>query len=264
MKKYILVVSNSLQEYFAYRLNFILWRVRVVVSILISFFLWQTIFKNRNQVFGYQETQMLTYILLITFLNGIVLSSQTFRVAEEINSGTLSNFLIKPVSYLGYVFSRDLADKIINTFFSIFEIALLIFFLQPPVFLQTSFFWWGLFIIACILAAILFFEIGMMLSLIGFWSKETWAPRFIFFILVTFLAGTYFPLDILPKAIYQFLQLIPFTYLIFFPLKIYLGHIEPLFLLNGFIIMASWIILLAIILKFSWKRGLKVYTAEGI
>lgn len=264
MEKYLRVLSNSLQEYFAYRLNFILWRVRVVVSILISFFLWQTIFKGRSQVFGYEQAQMLTYILLITFLNGIVLSTQTFRVAEEINLGTLSSFLIRPFSYFGYVLSRDISDKIVNTFFSVFEIILLVIILRPPVFLQTSFFWLGLFIVTCILAALLFFEIGMLLSIIGFWSRETWSPRFIFFILVTFLAGTYFPLDILPKPIYEFLQLLPFTYLIFFPLKIYLGHIDFVLLTRGFIIMISWIILMLIILRYSWKRGLKIYTAEGI
>lgn len=264
MKKYLLVLSNSLQEYFAYRLNFILWRVRVIVSILITFFLWQAIFKTKNQIFGYQESQMLTYILLLTFLNGIVLSTQTFRVAEEINLGTLSSFLIRPFSYFGYILSRDISDKIVNTFFSVFEIALLILILHPPVFLQTSLFWLGLFLVTCILSALLFFEIGMMLSIIGFWSRETWAPRFIFFILLSFLAGTYFPLDILPKPIYGFLQLVPFTYLVFFPLKIYLGHIDSGFLIRGFIIMFSWILIMTFILRYFWRRGLKIYTAEGI
>lgn len=264
MKKYLIVISNSLQQYFAYRLNIILWRVRVIVSILISFFLWQTIFKTQTQIFGYRESQMLTYIILITFLQGIVLSTQTFRVAEEINLGTLSHFLIRPLNYFGYVISRDISDKLVNTFFSIFEIILLIYVLHPPLVLQTSFTWLGLFIITCILAAILFFEIGFMLSLIGFWSRESWAPRFIFFILVTFLAGTYFPLDILPKSIYNFLQLLPFTYLIFFPLKIYLGQMESLFLIKGFIVMISWIIIMTLGLRSFWKKGLKIYTAEGI
>lgn len=264
MKKYFLVVSNSLQQYFAYRLNFILWRMRVIVSILINFFLWQTIFKAKTQVFGYQEAQMLTYIILITFLQGIVLSSQTFRVAEEINLGTLSNFLIRPFSFFGYVISRDISDKLVNTFFSLFEIALLIFLLHPPVILQTSPVWLGLFFITCILAAILFFEIGFMLSLIGFWSRESWAPRFIFFILVTFLAGTYFPLDILPKSVYNILQFLPFTYLIFFPLKIYLGSIDNVFLVQGFMAMVFWIIVFTFGLKTFWNKGLKIYTAEGI
>lgn len=264
MKKYFLVAANSLQENFAYRLNIIIWRLRGVMTIIISYFLWRAIFQSQHQIFGYEETQMLTYIILITFLNGIVLSSQTFMVAEEINRGALSNLLIKPISYFGYVLSRDISNKAINTFFSFFEIAFLMVLLRPPVFIQTSFFGLSFFIFTCILSAFLFFEIGMFISIIGFWSREIWAPRFIFSIVITFLAGTYFPLDILPKPIFELMQFSPFSYLVFFPLKIYLGQMNMIFLTKGFIIMFFWIILLAFSLRFLWKKGLKVYTAEGI
>lgn len=263
MNKYILIISNSIQEFFVYRLNFILWRVRVIISILITYFLWQTIYTGRSNVFGYDQAQMLTYIIMITFLNGVVLSTQTFRIADEINTGTLSNFLIRPLNYFGYVASRDIADKTLNTFFSILEIFLLIFLLKPPLFLQTSIFWLVLFLATSFLSAVLFFEIGSLLSLIGFWSRETWAPRFLFFILVTFLAGTYFPLDIFPKTIYNFLELLPFTYLIFFPLKVYLGNMEIFYLWRGLSIMLLWIVLIFVILNFVWRKGLKMYRSEG-
>lgn len=263
MSKYLVVVKNSLQGYFVYRLNFLLWRVRVVISILISFFLWQTIFKGRNQVFDYKESQMLTYIFLLTFVSGVVLSTRVFRVAEEINLGRLSNLLVRPINYFGYVFAQDISDKSINTCCSILEMALLVAILHPPLVLQGQIFFLSLFIFSIILAAFLYFEIGLILSFIGFWSRETWAPQFIFFILVAFLAGTYFPLDIVPAPIYQILQLLPFTYLVFFPLKIYLGTADGGFLIKGFFVLGFWLLALWLTLKFLWQKGLKVYTAEG-
>ena len=263
MIKYILIASNSLQEFLAYRLNFFLWRLRVIISVLISFFLWQTIYAGRSQVFGYDKDQMLTYIILITFLNGLVLSTQTFRIADEINTGTISNFLIRPMNYFGFIAARDIADKTLNTVFSIFEMVMLVILLKPPIFLQTSIYWLSLFFISSILAAVLFFGIGSILSLIGFWSRETWAPRFVFFILVTFLAGTYFPLDIFPRPIFDLLALLPFAYLIFFPLKIYLGNLSNDHLLGGFLIMFIWIFIVFVALQFIWKKGLRKYTSEG-
>lgn len=263
MKKYFLVVKNSLAEYFTYRLNFILWRVRVVVTILVTFSLWQAIFAARDQVFGYEKSQILTYILLLTFINGVVLSSQTMKVAVEINTGALSKFLLQPLNYFAFNFSRDLSDKAINTLFSFLEIAFLFFILKPPVFLQTNFFFLFFFFLGCIFASILYFEISLMLSFIGFWSREVWAPRFVFWILISFLAGTYFPLDILPFPVYNILQFLPFTYLVFFPLKVYLGNIDMVFLSKGFFIVSVWIILLWMFLNYLWRKGLKVYTAEG-
>lgn len=263
MGKYWVSFVNSLSEYFAYRLNFFLWRIRVIIGILITYFLWFTVFQKQNIVFGYSKSSMLTYVLLITFLQGVILSTQTHRVANEINTGDLSNFLIKPINFFGFNFARDLTDKLINTFFSIIEIVGFYLILQPPVLIQTNIFWLSFFVISVVLAAFLYFEINMLLSFIGFWSKETWAPRFIFYILVAFLAGTYFPLDILPPPIYSILQLLPFTYVIFFPLKIYLGAIEYSFLTRGMITIFFWIMFLGYLLDYLWVKGLKIYTSEG-
>lgn len=263
MSKYFSVFKNSLQQYFAYRLNFVLWRVRILVSILISYFLWQAIYSRQASIFSYNKSQMLTYIILISFINGIVLSTQTFKVAEEINSGYLSNFLIRPISYFGYNISRDLSDKLLNSLFSVIEIIAFILLLRPPIYIQTNTSTLLIFLFVVFLSSFLYFQINMLLSFIGFWSREVWAPRFIFSIIVAFLAGIYFPLDILPSPLYSFLQILPFTYLVFFPLKIYLGGASTFFLVKGLLITTGWIVIMMFILKAVWTRGLKIYTAEG-
>jgi ABC-2 type transport system permease protein len=263
MKKYLLVISNCVEEYFAYRLNFILWRLRVVISVLITYFLWISVFAGQTTVFGYNESRILTYILMMVFVNGIVLSTRTSNVASEINYGTLSNFLIRPLNYFKFSFSRDLADKILNSLFSVIEFALLVVLFNPPIIVQSNIFMLILFLFSLLLAGLLYFEIGMILSFIGFWSYDTWAPRFIFLILLSFLSGSYFPLDILPGAIYNFLSYLPFTYLIFYPLKIYLGEMPTIFIYKGFFISFFWIAFLFFAMKLIWIRGLKIYTSEG-
>jgi len=263
MKKYLLIIHNSLMEYFTYRLNFFLWRVRVVLSILITFFLWQAVFKSTHEILSYKESQMFTYIILLNFIASIAQSTQTFKIAHEINSGRLSNFLLQPINYFYFNLSRDLADKIINVIFSFFEIWLMFLTLKVPFNFQSDLYWIFLFILASFFASILYFEINVFLSFIGFWSKEIWAPRFVFSILVSFLSGTYFPLDIIPFKIFNLLKFLPFPYLIFFPLKVYLGNLPSRDILQGFVISLLWILMMIIILKFLWRRGLKIYTAQG-
>lgn len=263
MKKYLYVVRNTILEFLAYRLNFLLWRVRAVVSILITYFLWKSVFMTNKMVLGYSETRMLTYIIVMITLSGIVFSTQTQRVAAEINQGELSNFLIRPINFFKFNFAREAADKIVNCFFSLVETFLLILILKPSVIVQTDLNYLLFFLMAVILSSFLYFEISMILSFIGFWSHEVWAPRFLFFILVSFLAGTYFPLDIFPSFIYNFLKLLPFTYLIFFPLKVYLGEVSYWQLWSGIFITVFWVIYLLIFMMFLWKKGLKAYTSEG-
>ncbi len=264
MKKYLQVFNNCLQNYSAYRLNFILWRVRMILSILITFYLWFAVYAGTQMAFGYRKTEMLTYILLTLFINGIVFSTQTFKIAEEINFGTLSNFLIKPVSYFIYNLARDLADKFLNILFSIIEFIILIYLIKPEIFIQTNQFIISIFCLSIIIASILYFEIGVLLSFIGFWSNETWAPRFLFFILVSFLSGMYFPLDIMPRLIFQILSYMPFTYLVYFPLKIFLGQLNNNYIIQGILISFFWILIFILLIKFLWHKGLKTYTAEGM
>ena len=263
MFKYISVSKNSFAELLAYRLNFVLWRLRVIISILITYFLWSAIYSGKTVLFNYTAKEMFTYIVLLAFLNGVVLSTQTFRVAEEINNGSLSNYLIRPINYIKYNLFRDLADKSVNTFFSVLETALMLSLSKPPFIFQHDMTLILLFILSVVIAVGLYFFISLILSFIGFWSREVWAPRFIFFIIVAFLAGTYFPLDIVPSVVYSVIQFLPFTYLVFFPLKIYLGHITTPFLLMGFSVSIIWLFILYGFTKFIWSKGLKVYTAEG-
>lgn len=263
MKKYLLVSENSFHIYFAYRLSFLLWRMRSVLFVLINYYLWLAVSSQASSIFGYNQRQILTYILLTTVVAGIVFSTQTSRVAEEIRDGSLSSYLLRPVNYFLYNIFRDIPDKVMNIFFSIIEVLLLIFLLHPPFYMQSNLAQLFLFLFSLFFASIMYFEIMMILSFLGFWVHEVWAPRFLFFILVTFLAGNYFPLNIFPDPIFKIFEFLPFSYLIYFPIKIYLGLHASGEIMRSFFVMTLWIVLLYQIMVFLWKKGLRQYTAVG-
>lgn len=263
MNKYLLVAKNTWIETFTYRLNFVVWRVRVSMELLTRYFLWLAIIPTNTTFLSYNQSQMLTYVLVTSFVEAIVLSTRTHDIADKINSGSLSNFLITPVNIFSYWFSRDLGDKLMNISFMTVELALFFIIFHPPFFIQTNLILLSIFILSILLATIMHFYIGFSLSLIGFWSPETWAPRFIFFIVVTFFSGWTFPLDILPSSIYEALKYFPFTYLIYFPVKVYLGTLNNLEILMGIIICSIWIVIIYFFTKAFWKIGLKSYTAAG-
>ncbi len=263
MKKYWLVVKNTWDEMFTYRLNFALWRLRMVLQFLTIYFLWFAVIPQNTKVLGYDQSQILTYILCGFLLTSFVLSSRSYGVGDDINQGNLSNFLIRPINYQFYWFARDIGDKAMNLFFSVFELGIIYFLLQPPLFLQTNLNYLVIAIFTAIIALVMYFFLSFLLGLIGFWSPEIWAPRFIFIILITFFAGGMFPLDVLPASIYNFFLFLPFTYLLYFPLKIYLGQLPFSQIATGITISLFWIIALFLLVQFIWNKGLKFYTAYG-
>ncbi len=263
MGVYIRIFKNTLDIYSIYRLNFILWRVRVVINMLIPYFLWGSVLSHTSSIFGYDQRQMLTYIIFSAIITSIVQSTQTGRVGEEITSGELTNFLLRPIHYFSFLIARDLSDKFFNIVFAIFEVIGVVIILQTPLFIQGHIWILASVFLLVFLATVVYFIIGVLLGFFGFWTAEVWGPRFIFFILVSFLSGSLFPLDIFPKWFFQFLMMTPFPYLTFFPLKVYLGQLSTTEIIQGMVTLSAWGVILWGALIITWRRGLAHYQAEG-
>lgn len=263
MKKYIQIIKDTWAQYMEYRLNFVLWRVRQVIQILVVYFLWHAIFSDTAFVFGYTQSMILSYVMLSSIVRTIVLSTTTMEIGEVIHEGKLSNYLLRPLSPLRFYFGRDIGDKALNLMFSLGEVSLLFLLLRPPVYLQSNPVWLILACIAVCLGAILYFHFSLLMGFLGFWIPDVWAPRFLFFVVMEFLAGGLFPLDILPKNLYVASQFLPFGYFIYFPLKVYLGQLSNSDVLFGFGTGIFWVSVLYFSVKIAWAKGLRVYTAEG-
>ena len=92
----------------------------------------------------------------------------------------------------------------------------------------------------------------------------TWAGQFLLIIVFSeFFSGATFPLDILPLALQKVLYLLPFPYLIFFPIQVYLGKINGETLMGGLLVALFWVIILNFAMRWIWNKGLKVYQAFG-
>lgn len=263
MKKHLLIIQATWAEYMAYRLSFVLWRVRMVIQLLAIYFLWRAIFSGDQELFGYTQTSLLTYIVLTSFVRPIVMSTRSLDLGGMINDGSLSNFLIRPFSVFQFFVSRDAADKALNLVFAVGEIALILLILRPPVFLQMDGATLLLSTVALGIGVVLFFLSSMIISALGFWTPDVWALRFLSFILTEFFAGLLFPLDILPQRLFEISQLLPFSYFIYFPLKIYTGGLTLSAIMQGLGIGTVWIVGLGALYLHLWRRGLAVYTAEG-
>lgn len=262
LNKYYQVFVVSLSEMFVWKLNFVLWRVRQIFQLLLLYFLWSTVFLREEVLFGYDRAQILTYVLGVSLIRSFVLSSRSVDVAGEIHGGDLSNFLLKPLSYIRWWWARDSVDKLVNIVFATIELFLLWLIFKPTLFIQTSPIFILFTLFTAFLALILFFYLSFLISLAAFWVIEVWGIRYLTTIILEFLAGGFFPLDILPQTIFTALKITPFPYLLFFPIKVYLGQLTLTSILAGLTVMVIWIMIFIALVHFVWRAGLRVYAAE--
>lgn len=266
MRKYFSIFKISIEDEFTYKLNFILWRLRNVIQICMTYFVWSTVYSDPSKIIlGYDRAKILTYVFGIMIVKAIVMSARSMDVGNDISTGDLSNYLVKPVSYFKYFFTRDIASKLLNLFFAAIEFTLLLLILKPPFVFQTNLYSIIGFLISVILAVCIYSLILFLLSSIPFWVPELgWSAQFLIVIVVVeAFSGSIFPINILPHVLQWTIMATPFPYLIYFPVEVYLGNITGWTLIGGIMVSAAWTGILWFTLKIVWRRGLKAYQAFG-
>ena len=263
MSKYWEIFKVSWEQNLVYRFNFVLWRIRNTVQLLLVYFIWWTVFQSQKSIFGYTNSVLITYILIAALIRAIVLSTRVPDMMNQINDGSIVNFLIKPLGFIRYYLARDIADKLFNILFYIVEVFLLVLILKPDVIIQRNIFVLAPFFLAITGGLVIYFCINFIISLTSFWVENSWGPFFLMAIFLEGFGGSLFPLDILPKSIYYFLMLTPFPYLIYFPSKLYLGNFNIAEMLYGFGIMFIWVVLLIVLMRYVLRLGFRHYSSVG-
>ncbi|MFC1711362.1 ABC transporter permease [Patescibacteria group bacterium] len=265
--KYLTIFKISWQNTFVYRLSFLIWRLESVILFFVTYLFWFSVYRFNQEVGNYNEQTMLTYIIGSAFLRALVLQSKNADISGEIGTGSISSAFLKPISYFGLWFSRDLSAKALNLIFFVFEFGLIILFFQPTLFIQTNILNVLAFLLFSFLGLITYFYLSLLISLTTFWYPEHngWPARFLFSVVIDyFLSGGLLPLDVLPKTIFSILKLLPSTYIRFFPIQIYLGRVENSDILLGFLVSLFWLFVLRYVVKIIWSKGIKRYDALGI
>lgn len=262
MNKYTTLLKLSWQNGLVYRTSVIMWRIRQFLGTLMALTVWNVIFDSNSQAFQYTQANMITYIFLVSFLQSLVLSSALNGLADRVYSGEISNHLLRPINLFGYLSIEEIADKAKNVFFLVIE-TIILFLLFKPIVIFPELDMLLLFLIWSCGAVVLNFLITLLFGAFGFWSPETWGPRFLFFMIINFTAGKLFPLDILPKTLQSVLYLTPFPYLSFVQIQLFVGRLSLQEIVTHSIALLFWIGLLGTVTHRLWSKGLKSYESAG-
>jgi ABC-2 type transport system permease protein len=264
MRKYFTVFKTSWANELEYRLAFFLARMRNIIYLLLLYYIWLSLSRMTGRFAMYSATELTTYVFGAHLLRAVIFGAQSRLMAWEINDGTFSIFLLKPVSHLWFVFWRELAQRFVYFISALGEITIFKFITRADFVLQTD---WRLLLLwfAGVSGAVfLYFFLTYLVSLFAFWSREAMGPRFLFEWFLEFGSGAFFPLNILSGALFFSLQFLPFAYIIYFPMTIYLGRTNITDALVKIIIEIIWSAIIGLFIYFAWKKGLRRYSGEGI
>src|SRR4030042_3715441 len=215
MKKYFAVARITFANVLIYRWEYLIAQLRAVLLLVTLYFLWNGVFQSRFSLFNFNREEIITYVFLATILRQFVIISATDQIATELQSwGKFFSYLLKPIGYFRYWFTVDLVYKFAG-FIPIILITLIFMRIVNVTFVgPQNVLYLLMFAIAAIVAILIYFYIGILVSTAGFWTSQVWGLQFFIVLILEFSAGAYFPINVLPASLQFFIKLTPFPYLL--------------------------------------------------
>lgn len=263
LKKWQQTIQISIANHLAYKSDVILQIIGpAIVFFLIKYQLWTSIysFSEAEALKGYTLNSMIEYqawVMLVGFLSQ---SYNSRNLAEDIRLGRITAYLVYPFEFWKFHTASFVAFQLAQLcIVAITTIVLTAIGLLPTLTL-TSFCTGAVF---SFLVGFLWFTIHYALGLLAFWLEETWMLRVTFIITAQFFSGAVIPLELFPDTLQSTLQWLPFPYMTFVPVKIFMNNYSG-DIASAFVVLLIWIVLLSFAGKLIWQKGLRLYTAAGM
>jgi len=261
MKKYLTLFRINWQNSLQYRFSLVIYIAGYSLYIWVLLYLWSAVYHEGNTVGSYTLSQLTTYYLLQLMINSVIFSYISWDVIDNIKDGHFSNFLIKPLDYFHYWFTVNLSGKILEAFFVIIAVGLISllfggYFAFPGQWITLLYF-----LISVILGIILAFEMDFCVGMITFWLTQVRTFKYMLQTLILFFAGAMLPLDLFPDFLMKVSDILPFRYLVFFPISLYLGKVVNPW--PSFIMLSVWILIFYVLARILLMRGIRRYEAVG-
>lgn len=262
MKKYLMHLKFEWQALFEYRGSLFIYTVSSMVVPLIGLAIWLAVLASGASL-SYTNSELILYFLLTIFVGNFTSAWSSPYLAEKINNGTFSIYLLKPYSFVLATAISNIAEKIYKLIFIIISFTGVIYFFIHNFTFEMNVLQLALFLISLVMAAVIFFVLDIIIGLTAIWTHDILFLRNHFLVFNQFFSGRFIPLAFFPASALQTIELLPFRYTVSFPIEIILNKLSNEQLLKGLIIQITWVIVSIAAYKLILKLGIKSYQGYG-
>jgi ABC-2 type transport system permease protein len=259
---YIQQFKTTLATMFAYRASLLIWMIGQVLEPLVYLIVWSIVSNaNGGSVGDYTVNQFAAYFILLMLVNQVTYTWIMYEFEYRIREGTLSFALLKPVHPIHSDIADNISSKLITTPFMILVAVGLAAIFHPS--LSPAPWAIAFFFPALLLAFIIRFLLEWTLAQSAFWTTRVGAVNQIYFVLMLFLSGQFAPLTLLPLPVQVVTYILPFRWLISYPIELVSGRLTLSEAFMGLGAQAAWAVISYILLRIVWRAGVKTYSAVG-
>jgi ABC-2 type transport system permease protein len=246
----------------AYRGAIVIWLLGLLLEPIIYLVVWTTVAAAQGgTVGGFTAGNFAAYFTVLMIVNQLTFTWHFEFFDWRVRLGFFSAMLLRPLHPIHNDVAENLTFKAL-TFTIVVPVAILLL-VSFGATSETQPWHVVAFVPALALAMLLRFVVEWTLALVALWVTQTAAINQAYWVVVLFLSGQVAPLTLLPGPIQTIASVLPFRWMVAFPVETALGRLSPTEILLGYAIQVGWIVAALAVLRVAWRAGIRRYSAVG-
>ena len=250
-------------EQWQYRASLVMYQFYWLVSPIVYLAVWVTIANTQGSVSGLTANDFITYYLTLLIVDQLTGDITIHILAYKIQDGTLASELLRPVHpILTQTLMYNLAYKALS-FLVLIPVWLTLCLLFRPDFHQVS---WSSILLAIpgiMLGFAIGFLLGATITCLGFWSTRVYSIAEFYYAIVTLFSGQFVPLILMPVFVQRVSVYLPFQLFKYVPIEVILNRMLVEQVLRYYAIGLIWLVIAWLLFRWTWRAGLKRFSAVG-
>lgn len=246
-----------------YRSTILFGTLRHLIIVFMAIILWAILFRQSTTIGNYTFSAIIAYYIMVEIIDIFYTTTAGRLMARDINRGDLSNYLVKPMSYWGYLLGYSFGSMTSYVSLSFLLLIGVIIIWPSFMLIQTNPFYSIATILSIFLSALIYFQIFYLVGCLTFWISDTNHFRSGIKQLLGVFGGKWVPLSFFPGWANTLLAFTPFPLLFTSVISIYQGRISAGEIITNLGKELGWLIILTAISKVIWDKGLQNYGAYG-
>ena len=246
----------------AYRLRYYTGIVTYFIYVSVYYFIWKAIYEHSATIEGFDFSHLLTYVAVGWIIRSFYYNNIDQQIAMQVTEGKLAMDLIKPVNtqmmYIAQALGESVFRLVMLTLPTAVVLALVYPLRRPASFLNFAAFLasviFSFFIVAGINFSVGTFAIRLK-SILGLLRAK--------YFLLELFSGLLIPISFFPESFQKALAMMPFQYISYIPVLIYLGKLQGSEILKALAIQLFWMVALLAIGDGLWRWSSRKITIQG-
>jgi len=246
----------------AYRLRYYTGIVTYFIYVSVYYFIWKAIYSHSASIEGFDFSHLLTYVAVGWIIRSFYYNNIDQEMATQVLEGKLAMDLIKPVNMQWMYIAQALGESAFRLTMLTVPTAVVLLLVYPVrspasaenfiAFLFSVFL--SFFLVAGINFAVGTFAVRLK-SILGLLRAK--------YFLLELFSGLLIPISFFPHVFQQVFAVLPFQYISYIPVLLYLGKISGMGILKALGIQIFWVAALIAIGHLFWRWSSKKITIQG-